>query len=212
MCKKSRQHFDYFAPLCYTLSKSRRQIAMRLFIGSDIHGSSANVARFLDIVQRARQEDDTTKVVLLGDIYNHGPRNPFPEGYAPMKVAEMLNGAKDYITVIKGNCDSEVDQMISEFPINSDFTMDWQGRTVYFTHGHKCNPDLPPKDAKKGDIVFYGHFHRAMLEEKDGVIYVCVGAIGLSPEGVERSYAILSEHSITVKTLEGDKTIIQMYI
>ncbi len=212
MCKKSRQHFDYFAPLCYTLSKSRRQIAMRLFIGSDIHGSSANVARFLDIVQRARQEDDTTKVVLLGDIYNHGPRNPFPEGYAPMKVAEMLNGAKDYITVIKGNCDSEVDQMISEFPINSDFTMDWQGRTVYFTHGHKCNPDLPPKDAKKGDIVFYGHFHRAMLEEKDGVIYVCVGAIGLSPEGVERSYAILDEHSITVKTLEGDKTIIQMYI
>lgn len=185
---------------------------MRLFIGSDIHGSSANVARFLDIVQKARKEDDTTKVVLLGDIYNHGPRNPFPEGYAPMKVAEMLNGAKDYITVIKGNCDSEVDQMISEFPINSDFTMDWQGRTVYFTHGHKCNPDLPPKDAKKGDIVFYGHFHRAMIEEKDGIIYVCVGAIGLSPEGVERSYAILDEHSITVKTLEGDKTIIQMDI
>ena len=185
---------------------------MRLFIGSDIHGSSANVARFLDIVQKARKEDDTTKVVLLGDIYNHGPRNPFPEGYAPMKVAEMLNGAKDYITVIKGNCDSEVDQMISEFPINSDFTMDWQGRTVYFTHGHKCNPDLPPNDAKKGDIVFYGHFHRAMIEEKDGVIYVCVGAIGLSPEGVERSYAILDEHSITVKTLEGDKTIIQMDI
>ncbi len=185
---------------------------MRLFIGSDIHGSSANMARFLDIVQKARQEDDTTKVVLLGDIYNHGPRNPFPEGYAPMKVAEMLNGAKDYITVIKGNCDSEVDQMISEFPINSDFTMDWQGRTVYFTHGHKCNPDLPPKDAKKGDIVFYGHFHRAMIEEKDGIIYVCVGAIGLSPEGVERSYAILDEHSVTVKTLEGDKTIIQMDI
>ncbi len=185
---------------------------MRLFIGSDIHGSSANVARFLDIVKKARREDDSTKVVLLGDIYNHGPRNPFPEGYAPMKVAEMLNAAKDYITVIKGNCDSEVDQMISEFPINSDFTMDWQGRTVYFTHGHKCNPDLPPKDAKKGDIVFYGHFHRAMIEERDGVIYVCVGALGLSPEGVERSYAILDEHSVTVKTLEGDKTIIQFNI
>ena len=185
---------------------------MRLFIGSDIHGSSANVARFLDIVQNARKEDDSVKVVLLGDIYNHGPRNPFPEGYSPMKVAEMLNNAKDYITVIKGNCDSEVDQMISEFPINSDFTMDWQGRTAYFTHGHKCNPDLPPKDAKKGDIVFYGHFHRAMIEEKDGIIYVCVGALGLSPEGVERSYAILDEHNVTVKTLEGDKTIIKMNI
>ena len=178
---------------------------MRLFIGSDIHGSSANVARFLDIVQKARKEDDTTKAVLLGDIYNHGPRNPFPEGYAPMKVAQMLNGAKDYITVIKGNCDSEVDQMISEFPINSDFTMDWQGRTVYFTHGHKCNPDLPLKDATKGDIVFYGHFHRAAVEEVDGVIYVCVGALDMPKPDTVRSYAIVDEHEVTVKALEtGD--------
>lgn len=185
---------------------------MRLFIGSDIHGSFANVERFLNIVKNARSKDDSVKAVLLGDIYNHGPRNPFPEGYAPMKVAEALNGAKDFIRVLKGNCDSEVDQMISDFTIESDFSIEWQGRTVYFTHGHKCNPDLPPKDAKRGDIVFYGHFHRAMVEEKDGVIYVCVGAIGLSPEGVERSYAILDDHSITVKTLEGDKTIIKMDI
>lgn len=182
---------------------------MKLFIGSDIHGSSANIKRFLDIVNEARKQDSSVSAVFLGDIYNHGPRNPFPEGYAPMTVAKMLNESKDFIRVIKGNCDSEVDQMISEFPIESDFSIDWQGRTVFFTHGHKCNPDLPPKDARERDIVFYGHFHRAALEVKEGVIYVCVGALGLSPEGVERSYAILNEHSITIKTLEGDKELIK---
>lgn len=182
---------------------------MKLFIGSDIHGSSANIQRFLNIVNDARKTDPDAKVVLLGDIYNHGPRNPFPEGYAPMQVAKILNESKDFIRVIKGNCDSEVDQMISEFPIESDFSLDWQGCTVFFTHGHKCNPDLPPKDAKSGDIVFYGHFHRAMLEVKEGVIYVCVGALGLSPEGVERSYAILDEHSVTVKSLESGRELVK---
>ena len=83
---------------------------MKLFIGSDIHGSSANIRRFLDIVSDARKTDPDAKVVLLGDIYNHGPRNPFPEGYAPMQVAKMLNDSKDFIRVIKGNCDSEVDR------------------------------------------------------------------------------------------------------
>ena len=94
---------------------------MKLFIGSDIHGSSANIQRFLNIVNDARKTDPDAKVVLLGDIYNHGPRNPFPEGYAPMTVAKILNESKDFIRVIKGNCDSEVDQMISEFPLKAIF-------------------------------------------------------------------------------------------
>ena len=182
---------------------------MKLFIGSDIHGSSANVKRFLDIVNEARKSDIDAQVVLLGDIYNHGPRNPFPEGYAPMEVAKMLNESKDFIRVIKGNCDSEVDQMISDFPIESDFCIDLFGRKLFFTHGHKCNPDLPTKDAKSGDVVFYGHFHRAMLTIRDGVAYICVGALGLSPEGAERSYAVVDQSGVTVKTLEGDKTLIE---
>lgn len=198
---------------CDILLIDFKEATMRIFIGSDIHGSSANIERFLHIVNDYRAEHSDAKVVLLGDIYNHGPRNPFPEGYAPMKVAEFLNASKSFITVIKGNCDSEVDQMISDFPIGGDFSVDWYGgRKVYFTHGHKCNPDLPPVDAKEGDIVFYGHFHRPSILQKDGVIYVCVGAIGLSPEGVDRSYAILEEHSVTIKTLEGDKTVAETNI
>ncbi len=185
---------------------------MKLFIGSDIHGSEANLIRFFQAVDESLAGDQDTKVVLLGDIYNHGPRNPFPEGYAPMKVAKLLNDAMTFITVIKGNCDSEVDQMISNFPIISDFSMRWGEHTVYFTHGHKCNPELPPTGAKSGDLVFYGHFHRSAVTEKDGVKYVCVGALGLNPEGAERSYAVLEENRLTVLTLMDKKVLFDIEI
>lgn len=185
---------------------------MRLFIGSDIHGSSVNLEKFFSIVDSTLAQHPDTKVILLGDIYNHGPRNPFPNGYAPMQVARLLNDAMTFITVIKGNCDSEVDQMISNFPIIGDFDMDWNGRTVFFTHGHKCNPDLPPSSGKKGDIVFYGHFHRPQITVKDGIVYVCVGALGLSAEGVPLAYAILDEDMITLKTLDGGEVVESMKI
>lgn len=185
---------------------------MRIYIGSDSHGSNANIQRFFDIVKAYKAEHSDTKAVLLGDIYNHGPRNPLPEGYAPMEVAKCLNDNMDYISVIKGNCDSEVDQMISNFEISGDFSIEWQGHRVYFTHGHKCNPELPPIDAKEGDIVFFGHRHVARGEKRDGVTYVCVGAIGMSPQGIERSYAILDEDKVSVKTLVGDKTLFEFAI
>ena len=90
-----------------------------------MHGSSANVERFFATVDAYRAQHGDAKVVLLGDIYNHGPRNPLPEGYAPMKVAERLNASKDYVTLVHGNCDSEVDQMITEFEIRPDFSLQW---------------------------------------------------------------------------------------
>lgn len=123
---------------------------MRIFIASDIHGSAVNLEKFFSIVDSELPGHPDTKVVLLGDTYNHGPRNPLPEGYAPMRVAKLLNDAMSFITVIKGNCDSEVDEMISNFPIIGDFGMEWNGRTVYFTHGHKVNPDSPQPRAKAG--------------------------------------------------------------
>ncbi len=177
---------------------------MKIYIASDIHGSAANLEAFFGIVDGALAQDENTKVVLLGDTYNHGPRNPFPDGYAPMQVAKLLNDAMTFVTVIKGNCDSEVDEMISNFPIIGDFDMDWEGRKVFFTHGHKCNPDLPPTGAKAGDIVFYGHFHVPSVTVKNGVTYICVGSVGLPFKGSARSYAILSENGVEIKTFEGD--------
>jgi putative phosphoesterase len=177
---------------------------MRIFIGSDIHGAAPALKRFFEIVEDALPLHRDTKVVLLGDIYNHGPRNPFPEGYAPMQVARLLNDAMSFVTVIKGNCDSEVDQMISDFPIIGDFDMDWNGRKVLFTHGHKVNPELPPSGAKAGDIVFYGHFHVPSIKIKDGIVYVCVGSIGMNPEGVPKAYSVLDEDKIALIAFDGE--------
>lgn len=179
---------------------------MRVFIGSDIHGSELYLKKFLAAAAASRYGEGV-KIVLLGDIYNHGPRNPLPEGYAPMKVAAALNSVKDSLTAIKGNCDSEVDEMISEFSIQPSYFLPWQGRTAYFTHGHKCNPDLPCEEAKEGDIVFYGHFHRPDIREVNGVVYVCVGAIGMCPEGCQRAYAVLDEDKITVCSLDGEELL-----
>lgn len=174
---------------------------MKIFIGSDIHGSAANARRFLDAAGESR-------LVLLGDIYNHGPRNPFPEGYAPMEVAAMLNAVKDRLTVVKGNCDSEVDEMISEFAILPDGSVVADGHTLYFTHGHKCNADLPKAGLKAGDAVLYGHFHRPSVKDVDGVKYICVGAVGMSPEGVDRSYAVYDDGKICVYSLEGARPLL----
>ncbi len=175
---------------------------MQLFIASDIHGGTANLERFFKIVDDNITPD--TKVVLLGDTYNHGPRNPFPEGYAPMQVAKLLNDAMSFVTVIKGNCDSEVDEVISNFPIIGDFDMEWFGRKVFFTHGHKFNKENPPRGAKKGDVVFFGHFHVPEVSVVDGITYVCVGSIGLPFGGSKSSFALLTENGFALKTFDGD--------
>jgi len=178
---------------------------MKIFIGSDIHGSVTNLEKFFSIIDS--KLDNDTKVVILGDTYNHGPRNPIPDGYAPMKVAKLLNDAMTFLTVIKGNCDSEVDEVISNFPIISDFSLDWTNGKVYFTHGHKVNPELPLKQAKKGDVVFYGHNHKPSIKDVNGVKYICVGAIGLCKEDTELSYAILYEDKVDILSLNDDRVI-----
>lgn len=183
---------------------------MKVFIGSDIHGSETNLLKFLRAMDSVAESGESVKAVLLGDIYNHGPRNPFPEGYAPMKVAALLNARKDSVTAIKGNCDSEVDQTISEFKIDMDRTSKWGGHTLFFTHGHVFNPELPPLEAEKGDVVFYGHFHEPNLTVKDGIRFICVGALGLSANGAPCSYAVLEEGKVTVKNLDGSETLFEV--
>lgn len=182
---------------------------MKLYICSDIHGSYDNLNKFFNYVDADIVRGENVRVIVLGDIYNHGPRNPFPNGYAPMKVAELLNSHKDVLTAIKGNCDSEVDQMISEFTINNDFFAKWGEHTLFFTHGHKCNAEKPKAEAKAGDAVFYGHFHVQDSEEVDGVKYVCVGAIGLCPKDFTQSFAVVKDDKVTVLSLDEKKTLLE---
>ena len=110
---------------------------MKIVIASDLHGSAFYAQKLMDICYK----EDADKLILLGDIYNHGPRNGLPKDYEPMKVAEILNGVKENLIVIKGNCDSEVDTMISEFDFVGDMLILSGKKTVYLTHGHIYNKD-----------------------------------------------------------------------
>lgn len=177
---------------------------MKLYVISDIHGASPALDKFFE---RTGDLKDG-KLILLGDIYNHGPRNPLPDGYAPMKVAEKLNSVKDKLTAVQGNCDSEVDSMISRFAIFGGAEIRYKGRTFKFTHGHKCNPTLPASGLKEGDVVFYGHFHRPEHTVVDGVHYVCVGALGMHPDDAVCAYAVVDGKKVKVVALDDGKEIL----
>lgn len=165
---------------------------MKYFIVTDIHGSAYWAQRAVD--KFAQVQADV--MVLLGDVYNHGPRNPFPAEYAPQQVAKILSAAHDKLIVVKGNCDSEVDQMISSFTFVGDDVVFCGGRRFYFTHGHIYNKDNLPHLAA-GDALFYGHFHKSEITVQNGVVCVNVGSPSLPKDG-KTAYCVASENSIEI--------------
>ena len=171
----------------------------KLIIASDIHGSAYWCERLLETFDN----EGADKLVLLGDLLYHGPRNDFPDEYSPKKVFAMLNGMKDKITCVRGNCDSEVDQMVLEFPIMADYAiMEEAGRTLFLTHGHLFNADIPPL-LKKGDLLFNGHFHSPCCTEmQGGAVYANCGSVSLPKEGTPHSYILLDNGVLYWKDLE----------
>jgi len=154
---------------------------MKIVIASDLHGSSYYAQKIKDIFIREQGE----LLVLLGDIYNHGPRNPFPKDYAPMQVAQTLNSLKDRLLVIKGNCDSEVDTLISEFDFSEFSQIFADGLKITLTHGHKFNKDNMPVNA--GDVMCYGHFHTGFIDTVGDVVVANAGSLSLPKEGTAHS-------------------------
>ncbi len=172
---------------------------MKYIIASDIHGSAAWCRRLLEVFE----EEGADKLVLLGDLLYHGPRNDFPEEYSPKKVFEMLNAIKEKILAVRGNCDSEVDQMVLEFPILADYAVgEYNGRTLFFTHGHLFNAENPPL-LKKGDLLFNGHFHTPALTEMEiGAFYCNCGSVALPKTDTPHSYLLLDGDTLYFKDLE----------
>ncbi len=170
---------------------------MKFLIASDIHGSAYYTEKILDRLR----EENADKLVLLGDIYNHGPRNPFPKDYAPIKVSELLNGIKDRLIVIKGNCDSEVDTLISEFDFVDNAVICSGDKTVFLTHGHVYNKDNLPKT--KFDAIIYGHFHTGFIDKKDGITVANTGSVSLPKDGTKNSYIVLENGNIILKDIDG---------
>ena len=171
---------------------------MKFLIISDIHGSLYYARKIPEILKK----ENADKIILLGDLYYHGPRNPFPKEYAPMEVAEILNNLKDKMEVLKGNCDAEVDETISNFEFKEHVLLELNGRKIYFTHGHKNNIDkLPPE---KIDMLIYGHFHTGFIIEKDKIIFANPGSISLPKNNTKNSYLTLDEEKIILKDLDGN--------
>lgn len=155
---------------------------MKLMFISDIHGSLSATEHALSLFERSGSH----WLILLGDVLNHGPRNPLPDRYDPPAVAERLNGYASRIIAVRGNCDSEVDQMLLNFPLMAS----WQQvllpqRRLFLTHCHLYHPQqLPPLAA--GDVLVYGHTHLPQAQRQGEHIYFNLGSISL-PKGGQRA-------------------------
>lgn len=173
---------------------------MKLLIASDIHGS----AYFCRALLAAYEREGADKLVLLGDILYHGPRNDLPLEYAPKEVIKLLNERRNDVLCVRGNCDCDVDQMVLDFPMMADYAVFYVGgRLIYATHGHvHNNQHLPPLSA--GDILLHGHTHVPAWEEHPTHIYVNPGSVSIPKEGSPNSYLLLTDEGFTWKTLDGE--------
>ena len=170
---------------------------MKLFIISDIHGSLYYLKKVMEIFEKENYD----KLVILGDELYHGPRNPLPKDYSPKEVIEILNKYKDKIIAVRGNCDSEVDQMVLSYPIMSDYSMIYlRNKRVFLTHGHIYNIDNP-LPMSEGDILLYGHFHIPMIEKKEERYFFNPGSISLPKNNSNHSFALLDETKFQIKDL-----------
>lgn len=162
---------------------------MLLFIASDIHGSAVWCEKMLAAFDASGAE----KLVLLGDILYHGPRNDLPDGYAPKRVIELLRPYAPQILCVRGNCEAEVDQMVLNFPVLADTALlFFGGKTIYATHGHHAGPDnLPP--LAQGSILLSGHTHVPMDEVRDGIRCLNPGSVSIPKNGSAHSYLLLDD-------------------
>ena len=181
---------------------------MKLMFASDIHGSLPAAERVLELFARSGAQ----WLVILGDVLNHGPRNALPEGYAPAQVAEALNRVAERVIAVRGNCDSEVDQMLLHFPITAPWQQVLSERTrLFLTHGHLYSPDnLPPLAA--GDVLAYGHTHIPVAGKQGDLIHFNPGSVSLPKGGFPPSYGMLEGNTLSVIALNDQQVIAQVAI
>ena len=173
---------------------------IKWLIASDIHGSALYCRKLTEAYARERAD----RLLLLGDLLYHGPRNDLPDEYSPKSVIAMLNALKNDILCVRGNCEAEVDQMVLEFPIMADYAiLTYGSRLIFATHGHIFNcGSLPP--LHNGDILLHGHTHIPAYEEHDGFVYCNPGSVSLPKEGSQRGYMTFENGLFSWKTLDGD--------
>ncbi len=174
---------------------------MKYFICSDIHGSAFYCEKMIEAFEREKAD----KLVILGDVLYHGPRNDLPGEYAPKKVIEMLNSKKDVIMCVRGNCDAEVDQMVLDFPILADYCLiSYNNRTIFATHGHIFNTShLPP--VTPGDILVHGHTHVPACEKRGDITYLNPGSVSIPKLGSTHGYMTFEDGKFIWRDLDGNE-------
>lgn len=173
---------------------------MKLMFASDIHGSLYWAGRMKAAWERERPQ----KLLLLGDLLYHGPRNDLPREYAPKGVTALLSGMKEELLCVRGNCEAEVDQMVLPFPVMADYMVLWLGdRMAFVTHGHLYNEEKPPM-LKKGDLLIHGHTHVPVIRrhEAEGYTYLNPGSVSLPKEDSPNSYMIYEDGRFSIRELE----------
>lgn len=186
---------------------------MKFMIASDIHGSAFYCRRMLERYDK----ENADRLILLGDILYHGPRNDLPREYDPKKVIEMLNGRAADILCVRGNCEAEVDQMVLSFPVMAEYAVwNMENRLIYITHGHNVSADNPPP-LKNNDILLHGHTHVPACEErpiiagkgnheepdrKESFLYMNPGSVSIPKDGTEHSYMTFENGTFLWKRLE----------
>jgi len=174
---------------------------MKWFIASDIHGSEYYCRKMVE----AYKAENADRLLLLGDILYHGPRNNLPKEHNPKAVIDMLNSLKNDILAVRGNCDTEVDQMVLAFPILADYcVISDNNTTIFATHGHLYNENyLPP--LHKGDILLNGHTHVPKCTEHDNYVYMNPGSASIPKEDSWHGYMIFNDNEFIWKDFDGNE-------
>ena len=177
---------------------------MRFLIASDIHGDAESAERISSLYKNGGYD----KLLLLGDLLYHGPRNDLPAAYNPKAVIKILSELKDEIISVRGNCEAEVDQMVLPFPVLSESAMVFaDGKAIFMTHGHIHTPEKHPGGI---DAFLSGHTHIPVLERKDGIIYLNPGSVSIPKGGFLPSYAVWEYPEARIISLIYGKTIFRL--
>lgn len=176
---------------------------MKLMFASDIHGSEY----YCGLMLEAYKNENAQKLILLGDLLYHGPRNDLPRNYNPKSVIAMLNSARAEILAVRGNCEAEVDQMVLDFPVMADYMIMYiNGRMAFITHGHIHNTSNPPM-LKDGDLLIHGHTHIPAIEQNrcgtGEYTYINPGSVSIPKSGSAHSYMLLDGNVFKIKDFDG---------
>ena len=171
---------------------------MKLMFISDIHGIKTNLKKVKEVYEKKHCD----KLVVLGDIYYIGPRNKMKEGYDIKAVQDFLESMKENLVCMRGNCDSEVDIMVSNFPIINNLSLIMtENHDLYITHGHIYNES---NWQKENSILIYGHFHVPFIKKIETNYYINPGSISLPKEG-KATYMIYEEDKVTIYDIDDNK-------